>query len=310
MALTMLEAAKAFTGDDIRQAIIEIFVEASDLMRALPFETIAGNSLKYDQEGTLPGIAFRGVNEAYSEGTGVINPQVENLVIAGGDLDVDKFILRTMGEGRRSTQVAMKTKALSHTISHKIIKGDSETDQKEFDGLQKRLTGNQLIANGASASGGNFLSLGSLDAAMDAVDGATHLFMSKAMRRTLTAAARLQTVGGHVSFDKDEFGRQITIYNGLPILIADGNGDVNATLGFNEANPGGGGAVGTSIYTLSLSDDMLTGIQEGPMMVTDIGELQTKPVMRTRIEWYPGLALWHPRAASRLYGIKAGAAAV
>ncbi len=309
MALTMLEAAKAFTGDDIRQAIIEIFVEASDLMRVMPFETIAGNSLKYDQEGTLPGIAFRGVNEAYTEGTGVINPQVENLVIAGGDLDVDKFILRTMGEGRRSTQVAMKTKSLSHTISHKIIKGDSETDQKEFDGLQKRLTGSQLVANG-STSNGDLLSLGQLDAAIDAVDAPTHLFMSKAMRRILTAAARLQTVGGHVSFDKDEFGRQVTVYNGLPILIADGNGDVNATLGFNEAAPGGGTSVSTSIYTLSLGDDMLTGIQEGPMMVEDLGELQTKPVFRTRVEWYPGLALWHPRAASRLWGVITGAAAV
>ena len=37
--------------------------------------------------------------------------------------------------------------------------------------------------------------------------------------------------------------------------------------------------------------------------VRDLGELQTKPVMRTRVEWFPGIALFHPRAAARLWSI-------
>ena len=98
-----------------------------------------------------------------------------------------------------------------------------------------------------------------------------------------------------------------TMYNDLPILLADGLGDAYASLAFNEANPGGGSNVGTSIYVLSVGDGMLTGIQNSDPEVTDLGELETKPVFRTRIEWYAGLAIYHPRAVARLYGVKDGA---
>lgn len=81
---------------------------------------------------------FRGVNEAYTESTGVINPQTEPLVIAGGDLDVDKFIVSTMGIEQRSVQEAMKIKSLALAWTKAFIKGDSVTDNKTFDGLQAR----------------------------------------------------------------------------------------------------------------------------------------------------------------------------
>src|SRR6185295_10498901 len=111
-------------------------------------------------------------------------------VIAGGDLDVDKFIVKTMGQDQRSVQEAMKVKNLAATWTNKFIKGSATTSTKEFDGLQVRLTGNQLInANsGATTNGGDALMLKQLDAGIDAVDGANYLLMSKAMRRQLTTA--------------------------------------------------------------------------------------------------------------------------
>jgi hypothetical protein len=39
------------------------------------------------------------------------------------------------------------------------------------------------------------------------------------------------------------------------------------------------------------------------MEARDLGELQTKPAMRTRVEWYAGIAMFHGRAAARLRGI-------
>src|SRR6185503_5355775 len=162
MALTLVDAAKLHTGNVLRSAIIELYAMTSDILRVLPFETIAGNALRYNREETLPGIGFRGVNEAYTESVGVINPVTEPLVIAGGDLDVDKFIIDTMGADQRSTQEAMKTKALSLRWSKAFIKGDSVSQPREFDGLQARLTGTQLISAGATA-GGAALSLAKLD---------------------------------------------------------------------------------------------------------------------------------------------------
>src|ERR1043165_2606713 len=107
MALTILEAAKLNPGDVIRNSIIEMFAATSDILRVLPFVNIAGNAYKYNREESLPGVGFRGVNEAYTEGVGVLNPITESLVIAGGDLDVDVFIMKTMGANQRSVQEQM-----------------------------------------------------------------------------------------------------------------------------------------------------------------------------------------------------------
>lgn len=305
MALTLLEAAKLMRGEELRSAIIEIFASQTDILRAFPFQDIQGNALRYNLENTLPGVAFRGVNEGYTESTGVINPQVETLTIAGGDLDVDKFILDTMGMDQRSMQEAMKLKALAHNWSHKVIKGDSTTSPKEFDGLQKRLTGNQLVSMG-STSGGDPLSLSKLDEAIDRVDNATSLLMSQTMKRRFSVAARSASVGGYITWDVEDMGKRVLRYDGLEILVADGNGDVYDTIDQTEA-AASGGATATSIYILSLGDGMLTGIQNGAPVVRDLGELETKPVLRTRVEWYSGIAMFHPRAAARLYGISAAA---
>ena len=186
------------------------------------------------------------------------------------------------------------------------MKGDSLSAVKEFDGLQVRSVGNQLVANGASPDG-DVLSLAKLDELIDTVDNPTHLIMSKAVRRSLTVAARTTTVGGNITHEKDEFGRQITMYNDLPILIADPNSSLYATLAFDEANPGGGSNVGTSIYCVSFQPGMLVGIQSKDIDVRDLGELATPVVWRTRVEWYVSIAPLHPRSFARLWGIKAGA---
>jgi hypothetical protein len=165
-----------------------------------------------------------------------------------------------------------------------------------------RLTGNQLIYAGTT-DGGDALSLGKLDELIDIVENPTHLIMSKAMRRRLTAAARNTSVGGFISWDKDSFGRKIAQYNDLPILIMDTDNDGNQILGFSEVGYTGSTATATSIYCVSFGEDKLGGIQNGPIDVRDLGELQTKPAKRSRVEWYPGIAVWHGRAAGRLAGI-------
>jgi hypothetical protein len=301
MALTLVEAAKLNSGEVKRSAIIELFAQGSDILRTIPFDTIQGNALQYNREETLPGIGFRGVNEAYTESTGVINPVTEPLVIAGGDLDVDVFILETMGQDQRAVQEAMKTKALALRWSQAIIKGDSTVDPRVFDGLQVRLTGTQKIAAGTTANG-TPLSLAKLDEAIDAVDSPTHLIMNKTMRRLLTAAARTTTVGGYITYGQDEFGRTVTKYNDLPILIIEQDNAGNEILPFTEAATSGT-ATATSIYVVSFMEGKLQGIQNSVMDVRDLGELQTQPVKRTRVEWYAGIALFHPRAASRLWSI-------
>lgn len=303
MALTLVEAAKLETGDVIRQSVIELYAGSSDILMTLPFQGIAGNAMKYNREESLPGVGFRGVNEAYQASTGILNPLTESLVIAGGDLDVDKFIIDTMGAGQRAIQEAMKVRALGLAWTKKFIKGDNQADPREFDGLQVRVTGNQVINAGATA-GGDALSLAALDAAIDQTLNPTHLIMSKAMRRRLTQAARDTQVGGFITYTKDAFGRQVTMYNDLPILIVDLDNAQQPILGFTEANPGGGAAASTSIYVVSFGEESVLGLENGGIDVRDLGELQTSPVFRTRVEWYNGFGVFNGRSVTRLRGIK------
>jgi len=301
MALTLLEAAKLNSGEVVKNAIIELYAGSSDILMNLPFENIDGNALKYNRETSLPGVGFRGVNEAYTPSTGILNPLTEALVIAGGDLDVDKFIVDTQGAGQRAVHEAMKVRALSLSWTQKFIKGDNQSDAREFDGLQVRVVGDQLIAAGTTANG-TALSLAKLDQAIDQTLNPTHLIMSKAMARKFSAAARLSTVGGYVTYTPDALGRRIMSYNDLPIITVDLDGTGAAILPFTEAATSGT-ATATSIYVVSMGNDGVVGLQNGSIDVRDLGELQTSPVYRTRVEWYNGVAIYNGRAATRLYSI-------
>lgn len=298
MALTLVEASKLEVNDPYRSGVIELYAGSSDILANLPFEDITGGSLAYNREQTLPGIGFRGVNEAYSPSTGVLNPLTEVLVIAGGELDVDPFIIKTRGMKQRTVQEAMKIRSLALTWTRKFIKGDSMSDPREFDGLQTRATGNQVISAGATA-GGAALSLAVLDAAIDQTMNPTHLIMSKAMARKFSAAARTTAVSGYVTYTTDQLGKRVMEYNGLPILTVDLDGSGTAILPFGEA-ASSGGSTATSIYVVGMGADSLTGIQNGGMDVQDLGLLQTAPMYRTRVEWYCGLAAFNGRSITRV----------
>jgi hypothetical protein len=301
MALTLLEAAKLESGNAIKQAIIELYAGSSDILASLPFTSIQGNALKYNRESSLPGVGFRGVNEGYTASTGVLNPLTESLVIAGGDLDVDKFIVDTMGMNQRAVQEAMKVRALALAWTAKFIKGDTANDPKEFDGLQTRITGSQKIAAGSTANG-TPLSLAKLDEAVDQTLNPTHLIMSKAMARKFAAAARNTSVSGYISWDKNQLGQRVMMYNDLPILTVDLDHTQTAILPFTEVATSGT-ATATSIYVISAGEEGVIGLQNGGIDVRDLGELETSPTYRTRVEWYTGLAAFNGRAATRLWSI-------
>jgi hypothetical protein len=306
MALTLLEAAKLETGNAYKSGVIELYAGSSEILSNLPFQNITGNAMSYTREESLPNVGFRGVNETYTASTGVLNPLTESLVIAGGDLDVDKFIVDTMGVQQRTVHEQMKIRALSLAWTKKFIKGDNQSDPREFDGLQVRVVGDQKIAAGTT-DGGTALSLAKLDEAIDQTLNPTHLIMSKAMARKFAAAARTYTIAGYISYDIGQFGQRVMSYNGIPIVTVDLDNTGTAILGFNEvsytSSAWGGTATGASIYIVSMGADALTGLQNGTIDVRDLGELPTAPVFRTRIEWYNGLAVFNGRAVTRLGSI-------
>lgn len=313
MALTLVEAAKAARGrgETVRAEVIEIFARSSAVLNAMPFADITGAAYRYTQQSALPGIAFRGVNQGFTESTGVLNPLVEPLMLAGGDMDVDNFLVQTGGTEARAAQTAMAIAGTAQKIHYAIIKGDQTSSPTEFDGLQVRLTGTQVLSNNTAANGGA-LSLTKLDEAIERVDGPTGIICSKAIVRLLTAASRNSSVGGYITYSQNQMGQKVTMYQGLPLLVADANdiATANQALGANEAYTGGGTADGTSLYPIAFGSGRLQGIQNGGIQARDLGEQDSKPVWRMRVEWYVGLVLEHPRAACRLRDVDPALAVV
>ncbi len=304
MSFTLAEASKY--GDDVkRDGIVRIISETSPMFDKLTFKSIKGNAYRYNIEQALPSVAFRGINESYTDNTGVINPAVENLVILGGEVKIDRFLVNAMGNlnDMKAAQYNMKARAMGFKFSESFFEGDSSVDTNSFDGIRKRLVGDQKVLMG---SGGATLTLATLDSALDAVIGTPdYIFLNRTLRRKITA---LGQAGNFSLIDygtDDRFGHQVERYRGIPLVIMENEMDGSTILDFDE-DPGDGGSETASIYAVKFGDDFIHGItgEGGAFMdVKDFGEMESAPQHLGRIEWYAGLVMVHPRSAVRLYGI-------
>jgi hypothetical protein len=307
MALTLIEAAKLTDQPALQRAIINEF-SVGEIMGSIPFENEEGSGVHYNKAEVLPAVGFRGLNEAFDESTGVINPESEAFRFYGGDMDVDRATVQLKGQSGRRAHEQLKIEALRIGWEYQVIKGDSATDPRGFDGLQRRITGNQLISNAAA---GGALKLSKLDELLSQIKmqgGRTYLLMGRKMRDLLTAASRGTSVGGYITYGPDELGRKLPQYAGVPILVDDISSPV---FPFTEASPDGTSSVCSSIYAVTFGPMMITGIQgrnDGAsggfgISARDLGEIDSKPVYRTRVDWNCSFAIYNGYAAARLYGI-------
>lgn len=319
MAVSLYQSALIAqnNGEFKKAGILSTFAEVP-LLGAMPLVSIQGNSFAWTREANLGNVQFRGVNGSYTEGAGSVETRSVPLKIIGGDLDIDRYLVQTHGPEVRSAHETMKAKLLAQTIAYQVIKGSvtaaggATADVNGFDGLQVRFGGgfggvavvdagenaDQIMSNGAAA-----LSMRNLDDAIQSVDNPTHLLMSKKMKVNITALLRSSA---SLATSRDEFGRIVTTYAGLPIIEADvlGTSTGLQSLGFNE----GASSNTTSIYALSMTDMGLCMVQNGGIDVRDLGEQNSKPVFRTRVEWYCNLVDLHPRCVARLHNITDAAA--
>lgn len=299
--LTLIEASKLIQ-NPLQRGVVELFARTSPVLERLPFLDVAGNAYSYNIEETLPGVAFRGINETYTESTGIVNPQIEAMKVFGGKGKVDRALVKTQGNlnDLRMIQDTMRAKAAALDFTRTFFKGDEATDPKSFDGLQKRIVGTQLLDAGDS-SGGDPLTLTKLDELLDLIQGNVDmLFMSKAMRRKVNSLMRASNQA--METVSDTFGRQIPAYAGVPIGIIEVDAQGNEILGFNEAAPGGGAPTCASIYAVKFGvKEFVSGLQAGPLEVFDHGLVDVW--YTTEIELICAIAVFNPRSAARLWGI-------
>jgi hypothetical protein len=299
MGLTLLEAAKS-ERDPARLAVIRELAEG-ELMRVIPFQDVEGEGVFYDVEQELPSVGFRGINETLDASYGVLNPQSERLKVLGAEVDVDTSIIDMRGPDAVGDQVRMKVTSMRMTFEDQFINGDESANPRAFDGLKRRI----VSGSSQAISMGGALSLSALDELIDAVDamgGQKVLIMNKKMRRRLNTASRATSIGGFINYEQDTFGRRVTQYGDIPIIVTDVNAQNQTVQPFTEASSS------TSIYCVAMGDLLTTAIQgrcrgQFGISVRAMGEVPDAPVDRTRIEWYCGMAIYNGRSASRLFGV-------
>lgn len=310
MALTLAQSA-VLSDDTLARGVMETFVIESPVLDRIPLMGIEGNAFAYNLEATLPGVAFRSVNEAYVESTGTFNQLTETLSILGGDADVDRFIQQTRSNlnDQRALQTRAKVKAASYKFQDTFINGDVAVDTKAFDGLKKRLTGAQVIdaaTNGLGPVAGGHDFFDALDALFGQVAGGPDVaYANRAVISKILSSGR--RLGGAEKINESIGNKPAVVWNGVPILDIGNKADGTPILPQTETQ--GSSSAASSIYAVKFGQDegdqAVTGLTNGGVQVYDLGELQEKPAYRTRIEFYCGLAVFGGQAAARLRGVLA-----
>lgn len=311
-ALTLIEAAKS--GDDmVKRGVVETIIEESPMIEVLPWQPFEGTALRHFEEGTLPSVDFRNVNEGYTPSYGSDNDHYWGVAILGGEVKVDKFLVNVTGsrEDLAAKQWAKLAKANSLRFTYEAFNGTGAASTKGFKGIKTLIDegfGQSLL----QASGGGALTLAKMDEAIDLFinQGQPDVaFVNRFQRRKITTLAR-ETHSGISLIDvgTSTYGKKVTMYDGIHLRIMgngmDSSGNITATLPFTE-DPGDAGNDTSSIYFAKLGSDDVTGLmgKGGSFEAVQLGELESGPQLLGRMEWYPGIAIFNQYSIVRLYGI-------
>jgi hypothetical protein len=303
-----VEYAKSMDENDPTRTFVENMVEESDVMRAIPIMPAERGKRAYMDIASLPTVAQRGLNEAGGQGVGSFNLREEDTYFLDQYIFVDRGMIDRLGPEGKYKQEKLTSVALGQFFSQNIIKSDNSSNVRTPNGIQVRCldttaaTGNQV--HNSAASGGAALSLSNMDALFWRVNKPTHWIVPRGLMPQFDAAARNNTlVNQTVSYTKDDFGRRIIEFKGLPLLFGYEPDDSPDLLPFSEVASGGGSAVTSSIYCVSFRQGGFYAIEQTPLQVMPEGPTVGQPFDSTHIKWDFGFAREHPKAVARLDSI-------
>ena len=324
MAWTLAELSKIET-DVLRKSVADTLLMESSLLEMVPWETIGTLSTSVIKMKDLPSVGFRKINAGYSESTGTFEQKTENISLLGGYIDTDKALARAKNTvaDARAIQQQMMLKAIAYKFNDYFINGSQAADPEAFNGILKRIT--DIVADGytsqkidcagtygaardsgirySDAQSYNFLN--KLDELIYSIKGHNPDFLLMNMKTLLCVRSLLRQLK-LLDTTKDMFDRSVDTYAGARLIDIGVKADQSTEIITNTEDPDGlyTSDVSTSIYAVKFGiGEMLWGIQEYPLEVTDKGLLEATPVYRTEIDWPLGLAHIDPRCMGRLCNI-------
>ena len=270
MAITLAEA-KVGMADKVDQQIVDMFRRSSLLLDRMVFDNCispgtGGSTLTYGyvQLKSPSTAAVRTINSEYTPGEAKKVKKTSNAVIMGGSFQLDRVLQNTAGAtDELAFQAEQKIKATANYFHNAVINGTNSTT---FDGLKKLLSGtdNEITCTTSLTTSEELdynynAFLDEMDGLVGALDGTpSMLLMNHAMLIKLRSVARR---AGYYERSKDDFGRTVETYNGIPMVDMGKyyNGTASVDVVATEAGK-------TAIYAVSMGLDGFHGISP-PVMV-------------------------------------------
>lgn len=317
MAMTLAEYSKLPGTSLLTGVVADYFLEESEPLRNVPWQTDKRLTVDILAMNSLPTVGWRKINAALNESTGTLKAKVEGKFIFGQYIDVDVVLAKagsSVGDVRE-IQRRMSSKAMAYEYNDAFINGSPDSDK--FKGLKDRITDiyndgytGQYVDGGGTVSNRGILYdtternlfLDNLNKALDAMAGhkASAAYMNSKMYLAIEAAFRQEK---YLNQAKDQYDRIINVFKDVPLIRIGVKADQTTEI-ITNAEGLSGGTEDTSIYfALYGENEYLWGIQQEPLQVTDLGEVQTISKYRDKVEWVVGLAHSNPRSITRLYGL-------
>lgn len=276
MALTMtLADSLKLTKDTLQAGVIETLATESKLLAVLPFMDIVGSGYTYNVETKLSDTQFRAVGEAIVPGEASWETRTEALKIMGDEAIVDTFQQQVYGNvtDLMALEVQLKTKAIAHKFEKTFISGDSATNVKEFDGIEKRLIEGQRI----EGTDDLFTDVRNL---RNKVQGGVSAYI---MNKN-TVVDYEGKYKDYLTWSRNEFGVPVATIGGIQVI--DVEPDILATDG--------------DIYAVRFgAKEALCGLTNGGVKVKPLGEVDNAPQLKTRIEFFCGLAVFNDKTIAK-----------
>ena len=316
MAISLANA-RNLTQDKLAQVVIDEF-RKSPLMEAMVFDdnvsTGGGSTLKYvyNRITTMPTAAFREINKEYTAQEAQTTAYTVELKPFGGSFGIDRVIQNDVRgiTNQLELQLNQKIQATIALFNDTFINGDSATDTKAFDGLDKALADSSteiepataIDLSSSSAIDSHYKEfLDTLNKLLGEMDGTpTGILVSKPMKAVINSIA---TRSGYFSTDDvDAFGRPVTKYAGIPFMeMGDKPGTAKPIISIDETTGT------TSLYVVRIGLDGVHAVTpDGSSIVkTYLPDFNAPGAVKTgEVEMVAAMALKASRAAGVLANIQ------
>lgn len=335
MAVTLAQA-KLNATNDVDLTAVDEFRKSSDVLDKMTFhDTVsgAGNGATltygYNRVTTQAAAAFRAIGSEYVAGEAAKTPYTVDLKPLGGSFTIDRVLDRIAASAETAFQMTQKIKATTAKFHDEFINGDVTVDANGFDGLSKAITGSSTeylpLSNGVTTGYIDMSVATAYDtdaewnAILDHIDGflalldgtPDALYMNSKLKIKLGSIARR---AGYWEKSRDEFGRQVDLYNGIPMIdLGEKSGSTSPIVGLftrDTDGAGGGGNITnlTDLYAVRYGLNGVHGasMSGAPLVQTWLPDFSTAGAVKTgEVEMGPvATVLKATKAAGVLRSIK------